>query len=62
MHLLLALDQPEAVRGSLATHAGGPAVVVPATAAAGDAPVAVAVKGRAEEAQSDLRKVAAQSA
>jgi len=57
MHLLLALDQPEAVRGSLATHAGGPEVAMSAAVAAGGALVAVAVRGGSEEVQRDLSKV-----
>ena len=56
-HLRLVLDQPKVGRGSLAMHAGGPKVAMPAVAAAGGALVAVAVGGGAEEVQRELRKV-----
>ena len=46
------------VRGSVATLTVGPEMVVPAAAATGSALKAVAVRGGAEEAQHELRKVA----
>jgi hypothetical protein len=56
-HLLQVLAWPEAVRGSLATHTGGPEMVVPAAAAVSGALVAVAVGGGAEEMRRKLGDV-----